>query len=131
MATATKRDLSSTFVVLEPDHSAVPVEVTPALYDELDARFDRFRDRLLVSSFTFDSDWTTWEIHPAGDEIVYLISGDARMVLDRNGAQEVVHLREPGSFVIVPKSTWHTARTSVPTKMLFVTPGEGTGNKPV
>ena len=40
-------------------------------------------------------------------------------------------LRDPGSYVVVPKGTWHTARTSVPTRMLFMTPGEGTENKPV
>jgi hypothetical protein len=51
-------------------------------------------------------------------------------VLDRNGVEETVSLLHPGSFVIVPKATWHTARTSVPTQMLFVTPGAGTENKP-
>jgi hypothetical protein len=51
------------------------------------------------------------------------------MVLDRNGVEEIIHLRDPGSFVIVPKGTWHTGRTSIPTTMLFVTPGEGTQNK--
>ena len=71
------------------------------------------------------------ERHPAGDEIVCLLSGDVKMVLDRGGAEEVAGLRDPGSYVVVPKGTWHTARTSVPTRMLFVTPGEGTENKPV
>ena len=124
-------DLESTFVVVEPDHAAIPVAVTPTIFEELDRRFDHFKGRLLVSSFSFESDWGTWEIHPAGDEIVCLLSGDVLMVLDRNGVEETVHLRDPGSFVIVPKGTWHTARTSVATKMLFVTPGEGTQNKPV
>jgi mannose-6-phosphate isomerase-like protein (cupin superfamily) len=131
MAQLPKLDLSSTFVVVEPHHAAIPVAVTPTIFEELDRRFDNFKGRLLVSSFSFESDWPTWEIHPAGDEIVCLLSGDVTMVLDRNGVEEVVHLREPGSFVIVPMGTWHTARTSVATRMLFVTPGEGTENKPV
>jgi quercetin dioxygenase-like cupin family protein len=124
-------DLASTFVVIQPDHSAVPVLVTPTVFDELDRRFDGFEGRILVSSFSFDADWPTWEIHPAGDEIVCLLSGDVRMILDRDGTEDVVHLRVPGSFVIVPKGTWHTARTSTPTRALFVTPGQGTRNKPV
>lgn len=131
MAQGQNLDLASTFVVVEPQHSAIPVAVTPTIFEELDRRFDNFKDRLLVSSFRFDADWPTWEIHPAGDEIVCLLSGDVTMVLDRNGAEEIVHLSKPGSFVIVPKGTWHTARTAVPTTMLFVTPGEGTQNKPV
>jgi mannose-6-phosphate isomerase-like protein (cupin superfamily) len=128
---AQSADLSSTFVVVQPDHSAVAIPVTPTIFEELDRRFDNFRDRVLVSSFAFDTDWPSWEIHPAGDEIVCLMSGEATMILDRNGSEDVVHLRVPGSFVIVPKGTWHTARTSTPTRMLFVTPGQGTRNKPV
>jgi mannose-6-phosphate isomerase-like protein (cupin superfamily) len=126
---STNLDLASTFVVIEPQHSVIAVAVTPGIYEELDARFDQFKGRLLVSSFSFDSDWSSWEAHPAGDEIVCLLSGDVLMVLDRDGVEEVTHLQDPGSFVIVPKGTWHTARTSIPTKLLFVTPGEGTLNK--
>jgi len=124
-------DLASTFVVIAPDHSATPVAVTPTIFEELDRRFDRFEGRLLVSSFTFDQDWSTWEMHPAGDEIVCLLSGEVTMVLDRDGVEDLVHLRTPGSFAIVPKGAWHTARTSVPTQMLFVTPGQGTDNRPI
>jgi mannose-6-phosphate isomerase-like protein (cupin superfamily) len=124
-------DLASTFVVLGPDHSATPVAVTPTIFEELDRRFDQFKGRLLVSSFTFDQSWSTWEMHPAGDELVCLLSGDVTMVLDRNGTEDLIRLREPGSFAVVPKGTWHTARTSVATQMLFVTPGEGTDNRPV
>lgn len=131
MAPTRNFDLTSTFVVLGPQHEAIPVAVTPAIYEELDKQFDNFRGQLLVSSFSFDSDWSSWEVHPAGDEIVCLLSGNATLVLDRDGGEEVIHLRDPGSFVIVPKGTWHTARTSVATKMLFVTPGEGTQNKPI
>jgi len=131
MAASIPLDLASTFIVVEPDHRAVPVAVTPTIYEELDRVFDHFKGRMLVASFSFEADWPSWEIHPAGDEIVCLMSGEATMVLDRGGVEETVRLREPGSFVIVPKGTWHTARTTVPTTMLFVTPGEGTRNKPV
>ncbi len=124
-------DLASTYVVVEPDHSAIPIAVSPTVFEELDQRFDHFKGRLLVSSFIFDTDWSTWELHTAGDEIVCLLAGEATLILDRDGVEDVTHLKDPGAFVIVPKGTWHTARTTVPTKMLFVTPGEGTQNKPV
>jgi mannose-6-phosphate isomerase-like protein (cupin superfamily) len=120
-------DLASTFIVLQPDQSAVPVAVTPTIWQELDRRFEDFKGRVLVSCFTFDSDWDTWEMHPAGDELVCLLSGRASFEFEGRGI--VAELSEPGTFVIVPKGTWHTAHTNVPTKMLFVTPGEGTKNK--
>ena len=124
-------DLASTFVVLQPDLSTELIEVRPTVFEELDRRFDGFRGRVLISSFTFESDWPTWEMHPVGDEVVCLLSGEATLVIDRGEVKEMVRLRVPGSYVVIPKGTWHTARTSVPTKMLFVTPGEGTENKPL
>jgi len=124
-------DLASTFVVIGPQLAAVPVTATPALFEELDRQHEQFKGRLLVSSFAFDADWTTWERHPAGDEIVCLLSGRATLVLERDGGDEIIDLANPGAFAIVPKGTWHTARTGVPTQMLFVTPGEGTQNRPI
>lgn len=122
-------DLLQTFVVMRPDQTAAAVDVTPTIWEELDQRFDNFRGHLLIARFDFDADWPSWEIHPAGDEIVVLLSGYADMVLERGGTHQLSSLSMPGSFLIVPKGTWHTARTKVPTSMLFVTPGEGTGNK--
>lgn len=122
-------NLSSTFVVVNPDLSATPVDVTPTIWEELDRRFDQFKGRVLVSCFSFESDWPTWERHPAGDEIVCLLSGRATFLFEGGGAP--LELRERGEFAVVPKGVWHTAKTSVPTTMLFVTPGEGTENKPV
>jgi len=123
-------NLLTTYVVMSPGHRAVGVEVSPTIYQELDQRFDGFKGHLLVAKFDFESDWPSWEIHPAGDEIVVLLSGRADMVLDRGGNHEVSPLAQLGAFVIVPKGIWHTARISTPTSMLFVTPGEGTENKP-
>ena len=51
------------------------------------------------------------------------------MTLALPGGDETVRLNEPGTFVIVPKGTWHTARVNAPTTMLFVTPGQDTENR--
>lgn len=125
-----KHDLRSTFAVLKPDQSADLVTVMPSVFQELDRRYAGFRGHVLVSLFSFEADWPSWERHPAGDELVCLISGEVTMVLERDGVEDKAELRNPGEFVLIPKGTWHTARTRVPTTMLFVTPGEGTQNKP-
>ena len=124
-------DLAATFAVLAPQGNAIPVAVTPSLYEELDGRFDDFKGHTLVSCHTFDSAWPTWEMHPAGDEVVCLLAGEASFVFDRDGRKETVRLHEPGTCVIVPKATWHTARVAKAARMLFITPGEGTQNRPV
>ena len=127
--TSAAAKLSEVFAVLKPDLSVDAVPVTPAVYQELDANYDEFRGHVLVAEYASADDWPTWERHPAGDEVVVLLSGEAEMVLRRDGADESVWLREPGAFLIVPAGTWHTARVSRPTRMLFVTPGEGTENR--
>ena len=125
------RDLSKTYVVVGPDHSAVPIDVTPTIWQELDRQFDGFKGRLLIATFHFERDWPTWEVHPQGDEIVVLLSGTADMVFDENGTHRVATLAKCGEYVIVPKGTWHTARIAAPTSMLFITPGQGTENRSV
>lgn len=119
-------DLASTFAVLQPDQSVELVKVTPTVYEELDRRFDHFKGRVLVSLFAFDTDWPSWERHPAGDELVCLLSGEATFELE---GRAPVHLRAPGTYAVVPKGVWHTAHTKVPTRMLFITPGEGTEHR--
>ena len=106
-------DLASTFVVLQPDQSAAPVPVTPTIWQALDRDFEGFSGRVLVSCFSFESDWDTWEMHPAGDEIVCLLSGRASFEFEGRG--HVAELSVPGTYVIVPRGTWHTAHARVPT----------------
>ena len=121
--------LDETFAVLKPDLSVDTIEVTPSIYAELDARFANFKSHVLVSSYEFAADWGAWEIHPAGDEIVVLISGAATLRMKSDAGEDVVELREPGAFAVVPRNTWHTAKIRQATRMLFITPGEGTENR--
>ncbi len=121
-------NMKENVVVFEPEFAAQVIPVTDTLWSDIDASFGDFAGRVLVSRFEFDSDWPTWEIHPAGDELVYLLSGAAKMILATPGGDTSVHLSTPGEFVIVPRNTWHTAKVSEPAAMLFITPGEGTIN---
>jgi mannose-6-phosphate isomerase-like protein (cupin superfamily) len=121
--------LASNFVVLDDTFKADVVEVTPGLYERLEEDYKDFAGHLLVSSHAFDEDWPTWEIHPAGDEFVILVSGDADLALATPDGDETIRMTEPGTFVIVPRDTWHTARIRRHTVMMFITPGEGTVNR--
>lgn len=118
--------LASNFVVINGSFNADVVEVTPDLYPRLDEQYRDLAGHLLISSYAFDEDWPTWETHPAGDEFVILVSGDADLVLKRDGIEDVTRMTEPGTFAIVPCGAWHTARIRRPSVMLFVTPVEGT-----
>ena len=85
----------------------------------------------LMSAFEFSESWATWERHPAGEELVMLLSGTATLVLEEDGEEHTVELTGPGQYILVPQGVWHTARTSVATSMLFLTPGDGTEHRPV
>lgn len=121
--------LAETFAVLKPDLRVQPVGVAPGFYEALNADFDGFGGHILVAMHEFSRDWPSWERHPAGDEVVMLLSGRATMVLRTGAGEETAVLAEPGSYVVVPRGTWHTARVSEATRMLFITPGEGTEHR--
>ncbi len=122
-------NIESTFVVINPKLQAECVAVTDTLFSELDQRYDHFKGHMLVSSYSFEDDWATWEVHPNGDEFVCLLSGDVELLLRGSDGERRLRLNTPGSFVVVPRNTWHTARVKSPAQMIFVTPGEGTENR--
>ena len=122
-------NLLTMFAVLTPGLVAKPVPVSPTLYGDLDRDFAGFKGHILVSAHEFSADWASWECHPAGDEIVLLLAGRATLVLETPDGEQQVTLEEPGSYVIVPRGTWHTARVNSRTRLLFITPGEGTANR--
>ena len=120
--------LDLTRLILAPDSSVTPKNTSPTFYEELDAEFDQFRGHVLVQTAEFAEAWPCWEVHPHGDEIVYLLSGDTEFVLRQNDADTVLRINDPGSAIVVPRGCWHTARPLAPTQLLFITPGEGTIN---
>ena len=124
-------NIADTFVVVKPDLTAESATVTDTFFSELDTRYDGFKKHMLISSFSFDSDWATWEMHPHGDEFVCLLSGDVEFLLRDAEGERSLRLDSPGSFVAVPQNTWHKAIVSRPATMIFVTPGEGTENREV
>lgn len=83
----------------------------------------------LISEFSCTQDWPTWEMHPQGDEFVYLLSGAVELQLERGSKVEKIVLESSGA-VVVPRGVWHTARVRMPSRMLHVTRGEGTETRP-
>lgn len=124
-------DLQSTYLRLRNDASIEPLTVDDTFWERLTGgALGDFHHEYLVASFVFDADWPTWEIHPNGDEVVCLLSGSVRLLLERDGKVDEIHLTEPGTFVLVPAGTWHTAKVETKSRMLFITAGEGTQVRP-
>jgi mannose-6-phosphate isomerase-like protein (cupin superfamily) len=127
----TPLNIEKEFIVLDDNLDAHVEALDEGLFERLSNNYGDFNNCKLISCFHFEKDWPTWEIHPHGDEIVILLSGEVTFILQLEGGDQQITVSEPGSCVIVPKNTWHTAKTTTQTKMLFVTPGKDTQNKPV
>jgi quercetin dioxygenase-like cupin family protein len=102
----------------------------PGFLEDYDQRFAADGDEgRLFGVFGQTESWPTWERHPAGEEIVMLLSGRADLIQQIDGQERRVSL-QPGQAVVNPVGVWHTADVHEPGEILFVTPGRGTENKP-
>jgi mannose-6-phosphate isomerase-like protein (cupin superfamily) len=132
-------DLSKNYLLLEPDGTAVLLPGGADFWSQLmsgDATDSGIRRLMgsekgrLLSGLSMGVDWTNWEMHPAGDEILFMLEGKATFVLDRSdGLQEVT--LGAGRLLVIPQGVWHTARVSEPSRLLAITVGAGTQHRPV
>lgn len=86
----------------------------------------------LVSQYSFDQRWDSWEMHPHGAELVICTAGSLTLHQQHaDGATETVALA-PGDYAINPPGTWHTADVPAGTTAtaIFITPGLGTQRRP-
>ena len=128
----TARQILRTYLHVRDGGSTDALPVSDAFWMDLaQGKMPFLEQGRLLSAFTFEEPWSSWERHPAGEELVMLLSGRATLLLEEDGEPRAVELAAPGDYVLVPKNTWHTARTAVPTTMLFLTPGAGTEHRPV
>ena len=125
----TVRQLSTDFAILKPDLAMDTIPANAELYRRLDEDYQQFHKHTLISRHSFSRDWGQWERHPAGDEMVLLLSGQFTLVIDNSDTTEYLHLQQPGDYAIVPKGSWHTAQTDTASEALFITPGEGTQHR--
>jgi mannose-6-phosphate isomerase-like protein (cupin superfamily) len=84
----------------------------------------------LLSVLSMSADWTNWEMHPAGDEILYMIEGEVTFVLDLTAGLTEVRLAT-GRLMIIRQGVWHTGKLNAPGRLLAITPGLGTQHRPV
>lgn len=123
-------NLASTYLRLRSDVSVEPLPVDDTFWRRLmSGELGSFHNEYLVTVHAFDVDWSSWERHPNGDEVVCLLDGEVTFILEQQNEHHAVTLDECGAYVIVPKGTWHTAEVAAPSRMLFITAGEGTEHR--
>ena len=109
------------------------VSVEPAMTSSLDWYQDYTERNMkdgaegrLVSSHSFSEPWTTWEMHPNGEELVLCTHGAMTLIQELpDGATQRTELAA-GEYAVNPRGVWHTADISEPATAVFITSGIGT-----
>jgi mannose-6-phosphate isomerase-like protein (cupin superfamily) len=75
------------------------------------------------------------EMHPDGDELLYLVSGAIEVVFD-DGDQETIGtetsvVMRGGDALVVPRGVWHQINVIEPAYFVHVTPGPNGGGRPL
>jgi quercetin dioxygenase-like cupin family protein len=125
-------DLHSTFVHLGRESTVTPLPDfawTPEYLESYEQRFagDGPQGRLVTLSGQVET-WTSWERHPAGEELVVLLSGRVDVIQDLDDGERMIELR-PGEALINPRGVWHTSNVHEPGEALFITAGMGTEHR--
>ena len=69
------------------------------------------------------------EMHPDGDETLYLISGRVRIVFIDSTDPDLE--LGPGDGAIVPRGLWHRVDILDPSKIVYATPGPNNQYRPL
>ncbi|KCZ92918.1 cupin [Hyphomonas johnsonii] len=84
----------------------------------------------LVTMYTFTEDWTVWEMHPSGAEVVLCTAGEITLLQEHpDGSEAEVTLRS-GEYAINAPGVWHTANVPGEATAVFITAGLGTEHRP-
>ena len=120
-------DLIGTYVHLEDGGAAAPVVCDADFWPALISGQRRYDGRLVMASRMTEST-AHWEMHPQGEEFLYLLSGAVDVVLEEAAGERRVALRR-GTACLVPRGTWHRVEVREPGELLFITYGEGTQHR--
>ncbi len=70
------------------------------------------------------------EMHPDGDELLYLVSGKVQIHVEVAGEEKSIELT-PGEAFIVPQGVWHRVHLHEPSQLIHITPGPGGEHRPL
>ncbi len=88
------------------------------------------REGRLVSCYSFDAPWTSWEMHPEGHEVVICTSGALTLHQEYPDGRILVVALKSGDFAINEPGVWHTADVEKEATAVFITSGVGTQHRP-
>ena len=70
------------------------------------------------------------EVHPDGDELLYMVSGRISVRLELPEGDRTVDVAA-GEALVVPKGTWHLVTLREPGRLVHITPGPNGDHRPL
>jgi len=116
-------DLGREVVGLQADRRAVLVEQEPG-------RAPRRIDGFTVGAPELTGDAPhDGEMHPDGDELLFLVSGSVSVRLELPEGERMVELGA-GDALVVPQGVWHRIFLREPGRLVHITPGPNGASRP-
>lgn len=123
------RRLTQTYLELGDDGAVTEIALTPEFWPQIMSGERHLSGRLMMAA-PMTEDMGHWEMHPAGDEVLALLSGRVTVVLEQDGDDREIDL-DAGEICVVPRGCWHRVKVRQAGEMMFITAGEDTAHKPV
>lgn len=120
-------DATSTYVHLDTGPDATPIPVDEQFWATINDRDDLARGRLVMASVVA-ADWTSWEMHPDGDEVIQVNDGVVRISIEVDGVVSPTVVHAP-NFVVMPAGRWHTMDVVEAARVVTITWGAGTQHR--
>jgi mannose-6-phosphate isomerase-like protein (cupin superfamily) len=70
------------------------------------------------------------EMHPDGDELLFVVSGRLSVYLEDQGGERELRLAA-GEAVVVPRGVWHRVVPLETSQLVHITPGPGGQHRPL
>ena len=70
------------------------------------------------------------EMHPDGDELLYVVSGKFNVLLELDAERRDV-VMGAGEALVVPRGVWHIVNLQEPGQLVHITPGPGGAHRPL
>ncbi len=133
MPTTTAYDLSKTPIHLGDEDTALPIGDFnfdgESFMAYIEGHCQSNPGRLMMIEST-PASWATWERHPQGAEIVFVLEGSGSFFQELEDGSVTEIPVQPGAAVINPPGVWHTADITEPMRAIYITPCPDTDHKP-
>ncbi len=112
-------DLSETYTLLHSTGDVEKVKGGDEFWKTHRSIHDRVGQHWLFSEHFYQKDWTEWKMHPAGDEIIYLLDGSINVIINQANLSNTLKLRSNG-VITIPRRVWYTIQVISPCHVLNI-----------